>query len=220
MHSAGQIHSQGRGPALGLEAQTGCRPPAHVSNRQTRGWCRPHDSLQSLARAGPCESSPAQTAKRVAVSDRQKRNQAGARESRERVTWVRQATSGPSKHTVMEKVAGREDANTAARETPDVQPQGGSAGRKGCDEKLRPERVVPTEPSTSEELRDLPTREEPQTQPWELVTAERGDHCSLKGPQAQVMGLGWGAGCPGQTGLGEFIRTETTLILKVSSVLN
>ena len=59
-----------------------------------------------------------------------------------------------------------------------------------------------------------------QTQAWELVTAERGDHGSPKAPGTQVMGLGWGAGCPAQAGLGEFIRTETTLILKVSSVLN
>ena len=44
-----------------------------------------------------------------------------------------------------------------------------------------------------------------QTQAWELVTAERGDHGPPKAPGTQVMGLGWGAGCPAQAGLGEFI---------------
>lgn len=83
-----------------------------------------------------------------------------------------------------------------------------------------PERVVPAAPSASEELRDLPAREEPQTQAWQLVAAERRDHGSPEGPGTQVMGLGWGAGCPRQAGLGEFLRTETTSILKVSSVLN
>lgn len=92
--------------------------------------------------------------------------------------------------------------HAAAGETPDVQPQGpagDSAGRKGCDEKDRP-------------------RESGACSTLHL--AERQDHGSPKGPGTQVTGLGWGAGCPRQAGLGEFIRTETTSILKVSSVLN
>ena len=82
-----------------------------------------------------------------------------------------------------------------------------------------PERAVPAAPPPRRN-RDLPAWEEPQTQAWELVAAERRDRGSPEGPGTQVMGLGWGADCPRQTGLGEFIRTETTSILKVSSVLN
>ena len=89
--------------------------------------------------------------------------------------------------------------------------RGDPAGRKGCDEKGR---------SRESGARRTPTSEEPQTQAWELVAAERRESGSPEGPGTQVMGLGWGAGCPRQTGLGEFIRTETTSILKVSSVLN
>lgn len=47
---AGRIRNQG------LKAQTGCRSPAHLSDRHAGGWCRPHPSLQSLTLAGPCES--------------------------------------------------------------------------------------------------------------------------------------------------------------------
>lgn len=99
-------------------------------------------------------------------------------------------------------------------------PAGDSAGRKGCDEKDRPR-----ESGACSTLHLRGTQRPPGTgrttdTAWELVAAEREDHGSPKGPGTQVTGLGWGAGCPRQAGLGEFIRTETTSILKVSSVLN